>query len=137
MFMNRNWENDINNIIVNSKISNENIELKKKQIKQNFENNKNNIIYEYSWNETYSDNYYSGTYDDICNKVSKVILNHLEEEKAIMELISENYMYPVGGNTEKYFDYTFRYRCEMNGGSSSSAYDFSIKTIPYKYFRKL
>lgn len=135
--MNRNWEDDINNIIVNSKISNENIKSKKEQIRKEFENNKNNIIYEYVWNKTYSENYYRGTYDAICNQVSKVILNRLEEEKAIMELITENYMYPIGGDMGKYFEYNFRYMCEINGGSSSGGYNFQIMTIPYKYFRKL
>ncbi|OOP74118.1 hypothetical protein [Clostridium beijerinckii] len=134
--MYENWDKDIRNMINVTGVSVDNINSKKEQIKQEIEKNKDNILYEYVWKDLYFDNNYGGTYIQICSQVSNVILNYLEEEKAIMELISENYMYPVGEIVKSSFYYSFNYQMQGTGVITSGRSGVDIKTIPYKYFRK-
>ncbi|WP_026887829.1 hypothetical protein [Clostridium beijerinckii] len=135
--MYENWEKDICNIINNVGVSINNVKSKKEEIKKKFEENKDNILYEYTLKNLYFNNDYNGAYNQICGEVAKVILNYLEEEKAIMELIAENYMYPIGEVEKNSIYYNFSYKMQGAGFSTSGRSGINIKTIPYKFFRKL
>lgn len=113
--MYENWEKDICNMINSVGVSADKVRLKKEEVKKKFEENKNNFLYEYTFKNLYLNDNYNGAYNQICEQVAKVILNYLEEEKALMELIAENYIYAIGEVEKNSFYHNFSYQMQGIG----------------------
>lgn len=76
---------------------------------------------------------YIGSFEVACQEVANKVIDYLRDEKAIMSLVAEGFIYPV---TMKENNFISR-RLKLNHEETESYDDITIFTVPCRHFRKI
>ncbi|MGG5461662.1 hypothetical protein [Clostridium sp. B9] len=76
---------------------------------------------------------YLGSFDVACEEVANAIIDYLIDEKAIMSLVAEGFIYPV---TMKDANFISK-RLKMEYENKETYDNIEIFTVPYRHFRKI
>lgn len=122
---------EVEEILNNYDFTDKEIKERKEELRK--EINKLNNLDLWKLEEFKLEDAYIGSFEVACQEVANTIIDYLRDEKAIMSLVAEGFIYPV---TMKENNFISR-RLKLNHEETESYDDITIFTVPYRHFRKI
>lgn len=108
-------------------------EIKERKEKLRREINQLNNLELWELEEFKLEDTYIGSFEVACQEVANTIIDYLKDEKAIMSLVAEGFIYPVTIKEKN----SINRRLKMTNDETESYDNITIFTVPYRHFRKI